>query len=426
MPDITSQVSWLADVTLTHDARSILQRAASLATTRGVPADQCDAIDVLNALLQTGGTLAERSLRALNVDPSDLASKVPPHDGTAALQVKQVLLYASREAQGLGHHQVDSVHLLLALLYADSRATSAVLQGAGVTLYDLRRGLQASTVATNHGGMARVEPRSSRTLRRRAFSSLRSELSLSPIFLGLVAVTVASGAALWFNLLPDAIGATLLVFVVGGWIISLCIHEFSHAAVAYLGGDTSVAPQGYLSFNPVRYANPFLSVILPVVFLLLGGIGLPGGAVYINHSAIRSRVWDSAVSLAGPTSNLLIAIVIAAVFTVPGHDDWITITNQYFFVALGFLGFVQISAVVLNLIPIPGLDGFGILAPWMQASLRYAAFRFASFAMIGLFIAIWYLPPARDVYFQLIFSMLAFGNISPDLIYVALSQFPHL
>ena len=63
-------------------------------------------------------------------------------------------------------------------------------------------------------------------------------------------------------------------------------HEFGHALVAYLGGDRMVVAQGYLSLNPLRYTNILLSVVMPIAFLLLGGIGLPGAAVYINHSAI--------------------------------------------------------------------------------------------------------------------------------------------
>ena len=426
MPDLTSPSSWLVDVSLTHDARSILQRAGGYAAARGVPPEQCDALDILNALLQTRGTLAEKSLRELGLDASAAGRLSPQRDGAVMLPGKQVLLYASREAAGLGHLQVDSVHLLLALLYSDSRATSAALQASGITLYDLRRSLQASTIPTNHGTMARVEPRASASLRRRPLGSLGRAASVSPVFLGLVAFTAAAGAALWFGLVPGAAGPLTLAFVLGGWIVSLCVHEFGHAAVAYVSGDASVERQGYLSFNPLRYANPFMSVVLPVAFLLLGGIALPGGAVYIDHSAIRSRVADSLVSAAGPAGTLLCGLLIAAVFSFPGHEAWLTATNFNFFAALAFLGFIQFSAFVLNLIPVPGFDGFGILAPWLAAGVRFVAYRYATFAMIGLFLALWYVAPVRDAYFQAIFHLTALANIDPTLVFVALSQMPHL
>ena len=69
--------------------------------------------------------------------------------------------------------------------------------------------------------------------------------------------------------------ATVITFlvVIVGWIFSLCLHEFSHALVAYYGGDTSVRDKGYLTFNPLKYTHPVYSILLPMIFLLLGGIG---------------------------------------------------------------------------------------------------------------------------------------------------------
>ena len=71
------------------------------------------------------------------------------------------------------------------------------------------------------------------------------------------------------------------------WIFSVCIHEFGHAIVAYWGGDHTVKDKGYLTLNPLRYANPVMSLLIPLVFLAMGGIGFPGGAVYINTQALR-------------------------------------------------------------------------------------------------------------------------------------------
>jgi Zn-dependent protease len=75
-----------------------------------------------------------------------------------------------------------------------------------------------------------------------------------------------------------------------GWIFSVCLHEFGHAWVAYKGGDVTVRDKGYLTFNPLKYTDPVFSFILPILFMALGGIGLPGGAVYINRHLLRSTV----------------------------------------------------------------------------------------------------------------------------------------
>ena len=81
----------------------------------------------------------------------------------------------------------------------------------------------------------------------------------------------------------------VVLLVLGGWAVSLCLHEFGHAYVAYRGGDLSVRDKGYLTLDIRRYTDVGLSFVLPVLILLIGGIPLPGGAVWINHGAIRSR-----------------------------------------------------------------------------------------------------------------------------------------
>ena len=92
----------------------------------------------------------------------------------------------------------------------------------------------------------------------------------------------------------------MVLLVLGGWAVSLCLHEFGHAYVAYRAGDRSVRDKGYLTLDIRRYTDVGLSFVLPVVFLLLGGIPLPGGAVWIEHGRIRSRAMRTLVSLAGP------------------------------------------------------------------------------------------------------------------------------
>src|SRR5512145_2144288 len=105
-----------------------------------------------------------------------------------------------------------------------------------------------------------------------------------------------------------------------GWIFSLCLHEFSHALVAYLGGNYTVREKGYLTFNPLKYTHPLYSLVLPLLFLVMGGIGLPGGAVYIETWRLRSRAWRSIVALAGPMANLLVGIVLGIVLRFLIYD----------------------------------------------------------------------------------------------------------
>src|SRR5690242_14224079 len=143
----------------------------------------------------------------------------------------------------------------------------------------------------------------------------------------------------------------LLVTVLS--MFSVCLHEFGHAIVGYHGGDYTVVDKGYLKMNPLHYAHPVYSLLMPVVFMLLGGIGLPGGAVYIEKHLLRSRAWETWVSLAGIAMNLVMVLLISLLFkTGLLQNDPQSLAS----VSLGLLLLLEVSAIVLNLIPIPPLD----------------------------------------------------------------------
>src|SRR6202165_4992899 len=237
MADATAELDTAAaDIPLTRSARDVLERAAAPASQRG--SAQTEPEDVLRALAAGADNLAVKTMRALNADPRALAG-VAVSGEAARLPLRQLLVNANREAQVLGHYQVDSIHLLLALLYSDSPSTSQVLQKAGLTLYDVRQHLQTGArpdVQVTPG----VRTTQDRKLRHKPLTSLKGALGISPIFGGIVAVAAISGAGLWFDVLPAAPWVLTIIFVTSGWITSLCIHEFGHAFVAYLGGDPPV------------------------------------------------------------------------------------------------------------------------------------------------------------------------------------------
>lgn len=211
--------------------------------------------------------------------------------------------------------------------------------------------------------------------------------------------------------------ATTFIVVIVGWIISLCLHEFSHAVVAYYGGDTSVRDKGYLTFNPLKYTHPVYSIILPVIFLLLGGIGLPGGAVYIETWRLRSKRWESAVSLAGPASNLLLAVLLAIVLNVA------PISKTGIWPGLSFLALMQISAMVLNLIPVPPFDGYRALAPFLNQQVRFNVDRYGNIIMLVMFAALWYVPFVNNFFWLTVGWISLRMHIPVSLALQGLSQF---
>ena len=218
---------------------------------------------------------------------------------------------------------------------------------------------------------------------------------ISPRFIPLAAAFVASGAALWSGLAEG--GFAVFVFVLSGWLVSLCLHEFGHALAAWRGGDTSVAAKGYLTLDPLAYTHPLLSLILPALFLAMGGIGLPGGAVYIDHSRLRSRGWESLVALAGPAMTALCLLMLAAPFMLGWHLE---AGAREFWAGVAFLAFLQASALLFNLLPIPGFDGFGALAPAMSRQMQQKAEQLAQPAFFILMMVILAVPGAFQPFFQ--------------------------
>lgn len=205
---------------------------------------------------------------------------------------------------------------------------------------------------------------------------------VSPVFLGLVLLFAGISYALAVGR-GGAFGVFALALI--GWIISLCLHEWGHAASAWASGDRSVAERGYLTLDPLRYAHPFMSIVLPLLFLAMGGIGFPGGAVYVNKDAVRTPLLRSAVSAAGPAMNLLCLLAIGAALTFLPMSEPLA-------AGLAFLGLLQATALILNLLPVPGLDGFGILENLFPAQERAMLAPFGQIAAIVFLIAIFTVP----------------------------------
>jgi Zn-dependent protease len=207
------------------------------------------------------------------------------------------------------------------------------------------------------------------------------------------------------------------LIVLAGWIFSLCLHEFSHALVAYNGGDHTVREKGYLSFNPLKYTHPIFSIVIPIIFLLLGGIGLPGGAVYIETWRIRSRKWLSLMSLAGPASNLLVAIVLGIILSLA------PVSPTGIWPALSFLLVLQISAVLFNLIPLPPFDGYNALEPFLPFNVRETVNQFRSAAIWIILLLFWYVPVVGDVFWGAVYWISTTLGVEWSLVVTGLDQF---
>lgn len=228
----------------------------------------------------------------------------------------------------------------------------------------------------------------------------RSDRRVSPVFLGIAAVTAAAGWATWTGF-ADNTGLAVFLFVTGAWVVSLCLHEYAHARTALHSGDISVGAKSYLTLNPLKYTHALLSIVLPVAFVIMGGIGLPGGAVFIERGRIRGRWRHSLISAAGPLTNVAFAVVCTAPFWL----DALAGVPPVFRYALAFLALLQVTAALLNFLPIPGLDGYGVIEPWLSRTIRRQVEPFAPFGLLAVFVVLW-IPEVNVVFFDAIHTIL--------------------
>ena len=211
----------------------------------------------------------------------------------------------------------------------------------------------------------------------------------------ILAVWLGLGAALF--VLPRSPHVLTFAFVMVGWLLSVMAHEFSHALVGWLAGDHTVKAKGYLAFDPRRYGNWQTSLVIPLAALVLGGIGFPGGAVYLRDDLMRGRLWRSAAALAGPAATGGILLTLAAILDLwpdGGHG------GGDLYPALTMLAFLQAMALILNLLPIPGLDGFNAIRPFLPRSLAPTINRIQRLAILALLALVFLVPGGGALMFR--------------------------
>ena len=152
-------------------------------------------------------------------------------------------------------------------------------------------------------------------------------------------------------------------------LVSVTIHEFSHAFVADRLGDPTPRTEGRLTLNPLAHLDP-----IGTIALLLFRIGW-GKPVPIDQFNFRNPRRDAAiVSLAGPLSNIIVAIILSLLIRLPFFQIPLLITFFYTLII------ISIGLAIFNLLPIPPLDGshifLGLLSPrvaaeWEQALSQY-------------------------------------------------------
>lgn len=438
----------MTNVLMTPEGHEILKWADRSARQRHQ--SLVDTEHLLDGALQHN--LARRALEAGGVDPDALLDillmelglvRDEPLEGTLGLTKQAIQRLESTEslAKAMGQNSVNSAHIALAMLTEPEPLMAEILSRLpALNLDAMRRYIQEKSPKTE-GSRAEIskldrkavkqarQRRINEDTRRRAKNSPQIVIASRPrtgnpnlpyIIGGVVVLLVAYG--LLTN--PSTTGAILLVL--GGWVFSVVIHEFAHAIVAYWGGDHTVVEKGYLSLNPLKYAHPLTSIGLPLLFLAMGGIGLPGGAVYIETHRLRSKYWRTAVALAGPLGSFICLIVFSAPFwTGMVTDEKIyqfpamaSIVEDHFtfWSALALLSALQVMAILFNLIPLPPLDGFNAIEPFLPPDIAHQMR--TTLGTMGLFIILilFWFTPVGELFFNQVWELTDVVNIPRILI----------
>lgn len=147
--------------------------------------------------------------------------------------------------------------------------------------------------------------------------------------------------------------------IIGGLIIALAFHEAAHAFVAYKLGDSTAKMAGRLTVNPLKHLDPFGTLAL--IFFRFGW----GKPVPVNPRNFKNpAVGNFLVALAGPATNILIALVLGGItFLLP--------PNSLLTLVISTVVYINILLAFFNLLPIPPLDGSKILGLFLSEESAY-------------------------------------------------------
>lgn len=182
-------------------------------------------------------------------------------------------------------------------------------------------------------------------------------------------------------------------------------HEYMHGWAANELGDDTAKRAGRLTLNPLAHLDIFGSVILPaLIFIGSGGSMVLGYAkpVPYNPANLRNPKYDSTkVALAGPATNFVIALIFGLFLRFSGVDP-------FSFLAIAFQIIVSVNLLlfVFNMIPMPPLDGFSAIMPFLSPAWQIRALRFSNQGMILVFLVVFLAFPVIALIVNTLFKLI--------------------
>ncbi len=193
------------------------------------------------------------------------------------------------------------------------------------------------------------------------------------------------------------LGAVLVLIV---FILSLTVHEYAHARVAYWLGDDTAARMGRLTLNPIPHIDPIGTLIMPIIGMATG-IPVIGWAkpvpVSLNQLTRRftMHTGHALVAVAGPLSNILLAVISIALIKFVILEGLIAQSNlqHAIFELLRRMFFANLGLAVFNLLPVPPLDGSRLLPRSLDGLVQILE----RYSFIAFICIIWF---GRDIIIQ--------------------------
>ena len=179
----------------------------------------------------------------------------------------------------------------------------------------------------------------------------------------------------------------ILIFLIV-LLFSVSVHELMHALVAYRLGDDLAHSAGRISLNPLKHIDPFLSIALPGILLLLGMPPiLAAKPVPINTSRIDGEELGlAAVGIAGPLTNLALAIVVTSLLKALNPQGFMYDLMELFIT-------LNVSLFVFNMLPIPPLDGSRVLYTVAPIGMQRVMDKIESFGLLAIIFLLTFLSP---------------------------------
>lgn len=189
------------------------------------------------------------------------------------------------------------------------------------------------------------------------------------------------------------------------FIPAIIVHEVAHGFAALKMGDTTAKDAKRLSFNPLNHIDPFGTVVLPLMLVVMGfpAFGFAKPVPYNPTRLKNMKVGEVVVGFAGPASNLIMALLAAAVgfglrATFGQAVNYIDSIVGWLYLITYLFAFINLVLMFFNLLPIPPLDGSSIIMPFLPKKYIPTWYNIQRYAFPVLIILVIVVPYVTEMF----------------------------